>query len=113
MNNLASGNLKNWLSNIGLGWLFGLADGGIATGPTPALIGEGGEPEVVAPLSQLPSLFNSIMGSPMGMAGAGGDITIEINGPVVRSDLDIQKLAKEVKRELETTLERQRRMRGG
>ena len=34
-----------------------LAEGGIAMGPTNALIGEGGEPEVVAPLSKLPTLL--------------------------------------------------------
>ncbi len=34
-----------------------LAQGGIAMGPTNALIGEGGEPEVVAPLSKLPTLL--------------------------------------------------------
>lgn len=37
-----------------------LAEGGIATGPTTALIGEGGEPEVVAPLSKLPTLLNDV-----------------------------------------------------
>ncbi|GAA3854309.1 hypothetical protein GCM10023084_05630 [Streptomyces lacrimifluminis] len=36
-----------------------LADGGIATGPTLAMIGEGGEDEVVLPLSRLEQLLNS------------------------------------------------------
>lgn len=35
-----------------------LAEGGIAMNPVNALIGEGGEPEVVAPLSKLPTLLS-------------------------------------------------------
>lgn len=38
------------------GWFPKLAEGGIVDGPTLAEIGEGGEPEVVAPLSDLPAL---------------------------------------------------------
>lgn len=34
-----------------------LAEGGVVMGPTNALVGEGGEPEVVAPLSKLPTLL--------------------------------------------------------
>lgn len=34
-----------------------LAEGGIATGPTLAMVGEGGEDEVISPLSKLPSLM--------------------------------------------------------
>lgn len=47
--------------------LLGLADGGIVTSPTLAMIGEGGEPEAVIPLSK------------MGSVGGGGMI-INING---------------------------------
>lgn len=36
-----------------------LASGGIATGPTPAIIGEGGEPEAVLPLSKLSQLLGN------------------------------------------------------
>lgn len=46
--------------------LLGLADGGLVTRPTLAMIGEGGEPEAVIPLSKL--------------RGMGGGITINING---------------------------------
>lgn len=48
----------------------GLADGGIVTSPTLAMIGEGGEPEAVIPLSQLANF------------GGGGGINITINSTV-------------------------------
>jgi hypothetical protein len=48
--------------------LLGLASGGIASRPTPALIGDGG-PEAVIPLSQL---ANIIGGVAMQMGGGGG-----------------------------------------
>lgn len=51
-----------------------LADGGIAMGPTMALIGEGSEPEAVLPLSKL----DAIMGGGTGKDGKNG-ITIIVN----------------------------------
>ena len=57
--------------------LVGLAEGGIVTKPTTALIGEGGEPEAVIPLSQLDQV-----------AGGGGKTTTsllkQLNNNVVR-----------------------------
>ena len=50
-----------------------LAQGGIITRPTLAMVGEGGEPEAVIPLSRL----NQFAGG-----GAGG-LTINLNGPVM------------------------------
>ena len=47
-----------------------LAEGGIVTGPTLAMIGEGNGPEAVIPLSKLGS---------MGFGG-GGNITVNVNG---------------------------------
>ena len=41
------------------GSLLGLADGGIATGPTLAMIGEGSESEAVLPLSKLGNIMQS------------------------------------------------------
>jgi len=43
----------------GFGKLLGLADGGIVTGPTMAMIGEGSESEAVLPLSRLSQLIDS------------------------------------------------------
>jgi hypothetical protein len=48
-----------------------LAEGGIVTGPTLAMIGEGNGPEAVIPLSKLGS---------MGFGGSGGGITVNVNG---------------------------------
>jgi phage-related minor tail protein len=44
---------------IGVPGIPRLADGGITNGPTLAMIGEGGEREVVAPLSKLPDIAQS------------------------------------------------------
>jgi hypothetical protein len=46
-----------------------LAEGGIVTSPTLAMIGEGGEPEAVIPLSKLGS---------MGSGGGGTNITVNV-----------------------------------
>jgi hypothetical protein len=48
-----------------------LAEGGIVTGPTIAMIGEGREPEAIIPLSKLAS---------MGFGGGGANITVNVNG---------------------------------
>lgn len=59
-----------------------LATGGIATAPTLAEIGEGGEPEAVVPLSKLSNMLNG---------GVGGGITyspnIVINGNADKSEI--------------------------
>jgi hypothetical protein len=67
-------------SSIGgaVGGLFGFARGGIVTGPTPALIGEGTEAEAVMPLSKLESLM-----------GAGGPTKIVIEGESTVEGQDI------------------------
>jgi hypothetical protein len=54
------------------GGLPRFASGGIASRPTPALIGDGG-PEAVIPLSQL---ANIIGGVAMQMGGGGGNLSI-------------------------------------
>jgi hypothetical protein len=46
-------------AGIGIGVVSALAEGGIVTGPTQALIGEGGEPEAVIPLSKMGEVFNT------------------------------------------------------
>lgn len=61
-----------WAGGGGSGgarWLL-LASGGIVTGPTRAIIGEGGESEAVIPLSRLPALMGEIAG--------GGGITVNV-----------------------------------
>jgi phage-related minor tail protein len=67
-----------------------LAEGGIVTRPTLALIGEAG-PEAVVPL---------------GKGGAGTVINIEINNPNVSSMADIDTLTEEISRRLNAEIER-------
>lgn len=59
----------------------GLADGAVVTGPTVAMVGEGGEDEAVLPLSKLEHLLDM----PSRMAGrvqqAGGRWEVEVIGP--------------------------------
>jgi hypothetical protein len=57
-----------------------LANGGIVTKPTLAMIGEGGESEAVVPLSKA---------GQMGFGGGGANITVVINDSVVTSEEDI------------------------
>lgn len=55
-----------------VGKIPGLAEGGIVTGPTLAMIGEGGEPEAVIPLSKMNQM---------------GNVTININSAVADASL--------------------------
>lgn len=63
-----------------------LASGGVVTAPTLSLIGEGGEPEAVIPLSKLESILDSAPTS------AGGGVTfapvIQISGEASKKDVD-------------------------
>jgi hypothetical protein len=67
----------------GLSRIPGLAEGGIVTRPTLAMVGEGGEPEAVIPLSK------------MGQMG-GGSVNITINGAI-----DPEATARQIRRILE------------
>ena len=84
-----------------------MASGGIALGPTLALIAEGKEPEAVIPLSRLPDLVRSSMPIP-----ENNYFKVEINNPQVRDDDDIRKLVYAVRKEMTELLREQQRMRG-
>jgi hypothetical protein len=58
---------------LSIGTIPTLATGGIVTSPTLAMIGEGGEPEAVIPLSK------------MGDMGAGGGVHIHVDGAIIGS----------------------------
>lgn len=58
-----------------------LAKGGIATGPTLALIGEGSQDEAVAPLDKLHGMIaNSVLAAMKAGGSNGGDINLYIDG---------------------------------
>jgi hypothetical protein len=64
--------------------ILGLASGGLVTGPTMALVGEGtgttaSNPEVVAPLDKLKGMLN----------GAGGVQQVEVYGRISGNDIFI------------------------
>jgi hypothetical protein len=54
----------------GFGKLLGLASGGIVTGPTLAMIGEGSESEAVMPLSKLDSVMSNAFASGAASGGS-------------------------------------------
>jgi hypothetical protein len=61
---------------------FGMAEGGIVTGPTHALIGEGNESEAVMPLSKLTGMLNTTFnaGAMNGSAAGGGNGQFVLRG---------------------------------
>jgi len=61
---------------------FGMAEGGIVTGPTHALIGEGNESEAVMPLSKLNGMLNTTFnaGAMNGSAAGGGNGQFVLRG---------------------------------
>lgn len=76
--NSISVTIPDWVPGLG-GETFGfhiptipqLAEGGVATSPTLAEIGEGGEPEAVIPLSKLAALLDEYTKKPKPTGGAG------------------------------------------
>lgn len=78
-----------------------LATGGIVSKPILAMMGEGSEPEVVAPLSKLKAMLGDLGGF-----GGGGENTFHFSLPNVRdirdlSDSDIEQFFKRAQRSLE------------
>lgn len=59
-------------AKVGGGGILGLAEGGLVTGAMLALVGEGGQDELIAPRSDYERLFESARG--------GGDIAIYLDG---------------------------------
>jgi len=71
----------------------GLANGGIVTGPTLAMIGEGAEQEAVAPLSKLMGMIQQAVSNVGGSSGMFDGAIFQ-----VRNDDDIMRIANEVSR---------------
>ena len=77
--NSISVTIPDWVPGVGgktLGFniptIPQLAEGGVATSPTLAEIGEGGEPEAVMPLSKLAAMLDEYTKKPKPTGGAGG-----------------------------------------
>ena len=64
------------------------------------MVGEGGESEVIAPLSKLPAMFSALYGDQLLAASSQQPTVIQINNPVVREEQDIDKIAKAVEKVL-------------
>lgn len=113
--NLGS-NIVNGAKNIGssvvsgIANFVGLASGGVATGPTLALIGEGGESEAVVPLSKLESMIGGggdggvvVNFAPSITVSGGGDAYADVSRALAEGQANL-------KRELEKLLANQRRV---
>ena len=113
--NLGS-NIVNGAKNIGssvvsgIANFVGLASGGVATGPTLALIGEGGESEAVVPLSKLESMIGGggdggvvVNFAPSITVSGGGDAYAGVSRALAEGQANL-------KRELEKLLANQRRV---
>ncbi len=84
----------------------GLQHGGIVNRPTLAVIGEGGEPEVVMPISMLQDFIGDL-----GAGGSNiGELNLSIDVGSVRSERDIERIAEEVVRKIERVAARQSRL---
>ncbi len=59
-----------------------LAQGGIVTGPTPAIVGEGGQPEIIFPLDQLGDFLSS-RGDFDDVGGGDIHLTVDIDSDTI------------------------------
>lgn len=74
-----------------------LAEGGVVTGPTLALIGEGNEAEAVVPLSRLDSMLGG------GTSGPKQEFYITVNGVFATSDQEKRRVAEQIVRAFRQT----------
>jgi len=77
--------------------LLPFANGGIVTGPTPALIGEAG-PEAVIPLTKPRRAAAIMRAAGLIGGGGGGGVTIRVDTMNVRSDTDVAAVAERLGR---------------
>ncbi len=117
MNNMMSVKLPDWLPGGGkelgvtIPQIPRLAEGGVVSSPTLAMIGEGREPEVVMPLSTLPQLGNNTAPMPSVNVNFAPVINLSGSGNVAQ-DLQrgLQAGKEDLKRELERLLNAERRL---
>ena len=88
---------------------LGMASGGYVTGPTAAVIGEGGEPEYVIPASKMAGAASSYLSGARGGAvlqggGGGGDVQISITtGPTMQANGEQWVTVRDLERAMRTT----------
>jgi len=85
----------------GIGEVPQYANGGIVKSPTLAMIGEGGMNEAIVPLPNGRSI-------PVEMQGNSNDITINITGNNISSDMDLESIANTIQDKLTRSLQLQR-----
>lgn len=82
--NLATGGGGGFLGGVlgGVGKLLGMAEGGVVSQPTLAMVGEGGQSEAVMPLNKLSNMMNSTFnaGAMSGVGGGGGNGQFVLKG---------------------------------
>lgn len=83
-----------------------LATGGIVTGPTTAIIGEGREPEAVLPLSKLDSMLNN-KGQDVSAKPTEIHVHVEVNGTVIGDEAGLAKLAIMIGQKLDQAMKAQ------
>jgi phage-related protein len=83
-----------------------LATGGIVTGPTTAIIGEGREPEAVLPLSKLDSMLNN-NNSDNQEKPTEIHVHVEVNGTVIGDEAGLAKLAIMIGQKLDQAMKAQ------
>lgn len=116
INEMGSVKLPSWAGGASFGisipTIPRLADGGVATSPTLAMIGEGRESEAVLPLSKLGDMIGG------GLSGGGSSVTVNMTVNVSGSSGDaysdikrgLSEGTRDLKRELERLLNNQRRL---
>ena len=94
----AAAGLSGSFSSIGgvLSEVIGLADGGVVTGPTLAMVGEGQESEAVLPLSKLEGMLSQpspvpqmAASAPTGAGAQGLSVEVQVSGETRREGRDI------------------------
>jgi hypothetical protein len=82
--NLATGGGGGFLGGVlgGVGKLLGMAEGGVVSQPTIAMVGEGGQSEAIMPLNKLSNMMNSTFnaGAMSGVGGGGGNGQFVLKG---------------------------------
>jgi hypothetical protein len=100
--------IPDWVPGVGgksieIPMIPKLARGGLAFGPTAAMVGDnpnaGVDPEVIAPLSKLKSMLGGLMGT--GGSTSNRSINIMITGNTISNDMDINTIGSKLTKKLQ------------